>query len=117
MDFQKLFKLLLELHKTLLDLEKGEYEKNNGPISNLNNYFQLVVSHDDFQWLRSLSVLIATLDEAIENPDQDKQLIVLDIKNILFNKSNLDFLTKLEFYIQKEASVSFLLTKIKRVLD
>jgi hypothetical protein len=117
MDFNKLFKLLLELHKILLDLEKSRYEKNNGPISNANNYFQLVVSHDDFQWLRSLSALIASLDEAIEDDEKNKEQIILEIKNLLFSKNDSDFLIKLESYREEESLVSFVLTQIKRILD
>ena len=63
---QNLIKLLLDLHKALLDLERENYEKKNGPISNNNEYFGIVINHEDFQWLRKLSEAIALIDEEAE---------------------------------------------------
>lgn len=57
---------LLSLHKALLDYQKTEYEAKNGLISNPNLYYQLVVSHESFSWLKALSALIVSIDELLE---------------------------------------------------
>lgn len=58
-------KAMLRLHKTLLDAAKIEYEAKNGRITNVNQYFQLVIDDPHFAWLRKLSSLIALIDEAV----------------------------------------------------
>jgi hypothetical protein len=58
---------LLRLHKALLDAEKNTYEITHGPISSNMEFFNLVLNHEWFQWLRPISALIAEVDEAIGN--------------------------------------------------
>lgn len=70
-DIQNLIKLLLNFHKELLELEKRAYEKKNGKIVTNGDYFNLVVSHPDFNWLRSLSEVIAIIDEEGEQKEID----------------------------------------------
>jgi hypothetical protein len=60
-----LSKAMLRLHKILLDASKIEYEAKNGPIANVNHYFQLVIDDPHFAWLRKISSLIALIDEAV----------------------------------------------------
>lgn len=116
-NLKKLFNLLLELHKNLLNLQKEQYEKERGQITNSNNYFQLVVSHDDFAWLRLLSTLIAQLDEMIEKPDQFKELVLIEIKKLLLNEEVTDFLVKLRFFAEKEVNIFITLNQIKNILE
>lgn len=70
-DIQNIIKLLLNLHKELLELEKHAYEKKNGAIASNGDYFNLVVSHPDFNWLRALSEVIALIDEEGEQKEID----------------------------------------------
>jgi hypothetical protein len=58
---------LLRLHKALLDAEKNSYEITHGPIASNMEFFNLVLNHEWFQWLRPISGLIAEVDEAIGN--------------------------------------------------
>lgn len=58
---------LLRLHKALLDAEKNTYEITHGPIASNMEFFNLVLNHEWFQWLRPMSGLIAEVDEAIGN--------------------------------------------------
>ena len=62
---KNLSKAMLRLHKVLLDAAKVEYERRNGAITNVNQYFQLVLDDAHFAWLRKLSSLIALIDEAV----------------------------------------------------
>lgn len=64
-NLKNLSKAMLRLHKVLLDAAKLEYEAKNGKITNVNQYFQLVIDDPHFAWLRKISSLIALIDEAV----------------------------------------------------
>ena len=57
---------LLDLHKALLDAQRIAYEKEHGRISTRGEFLGLVLEHPAFAWLRTLSALIARIDEWIE---------------------------------------------------
>ncbi|MBD1863231.1 MULTISPECIES: hypothetical protein [Trichocoleus] len=56
---------LLRLHKALLEFERVNYEQFFGRIQSKGEYFQLVVNHDWFSWLRPISQFIVQIDEAL----------------------------------------------------
>ena len=56
---------LLGLHRILLDLERHAYEARHGAVSP-GDLLRLLLSDAHFSWLRSLSTLIATMDELID---------------------------------------------------
>ncbi len=65
--------VLLRLHKTLLEFERVNYERERGKIDNSYAYLQLVMSDPWFAWLRQLSELIVEMDELLaakEAPDE-----------------------------------------------
>ena len=64
---------LLRLHKTLLDMERREYERANGHVST-GELFRLVIDHEQFAWLHNLSEFVVRLDETLagEEPVSDK---------------------------------------------
>jgi hypothetical protein len=64
---------LLRLHKTLLEMERREYERANGHVST-GELFRLVIDHEQFAWLHNLSEFVVRLDEALagEEPVNDK---------------------------------------------
>lgn len=56
---------LLRLHKLLLDAEGNDYEQIHGKVSK-GELLQLVISHDQFAWLRQLSQLIVRMDDLLD---------------------------------------------------
>lgn len=64
---------LLRLHKTLLEMERREYERTNGHVST-GELFRLVVDHTQFAWLHNLSEFVVRLDENLsaEEPVTEK---------------------------------------------
>ena len=64
---------LLRLHKTLLDMERREYERANGHVST-GELFRLVIDHEQFAWLHNLSEFVVRLDEtlAADEPVNEK---------------------------------------------
>jgi hypothetical protein len=55
---------LLRLHKTLLDMERRDYERANGHVST-GELFRLVIDHEQFAWLHNLSEFVVRLDETL----------------------------------------------------
>ncbi|PZO36563.1 MAG: hypothetical protein DCF17_17045 [Shackletoniella antarctica] len=62
---RELRSLLLKAHKILMDAEKDRYETSHGPIANKGDYLRLVLSHEQFSWLRPISQLIVQMDEVL----------------------------------------------------
>ena len=64
---------LLRLHKTLLDMERRDYERANGHVST-GELFRLVIDHAQFAWLHNLSEFVVRLDETLsaEEPVTEK---------------------------------------------
>jgi len=65
---------LLRLHKLLLDLERRDYERARGPISNSYEFLQLVLKDPWFDWLHRLSELIVQIDESLDTRETDTPL-------------------------------------------
>jgi len=63
---------LLNLHRTLIALERREYEKFHGRTSS-GDFLQVVAFDDCMKWLEPLSRLIVMLDEALD-PARDAGL-------------------------------------------
>lgn len=55
---------LLRLHKTLLDMERREYERMHGHVST-GELFRLVIDHEQFGWLHNISEFVVRLDESL----------------------------------------------------
>jgi hypothetical protein len=55
---------LLRLHKTLLDWERGTYERANGRLTS-NQLLDALLADPQFAWLRALSQMIVRIDEML----------------------------------------------------
>ncbi len=60
---RELNKLLMTVHKSLLDATRDEYIATRGAIDGPYALLQLVMADPFFAWLRSLSSLMVTLDD------------------------------------------------------
>jgi hypothetical protein len=60
---------LLHLHKTLLEMERADFERDFGRLTS-GELLQLVINHVQFAWLRQISALVVQMDEmfAAEEP-------------------------------------------------
>lgn len=56
---------LLDLHKTLLNIERKRYEQNVGPVVNEFEFFRLATSDPAFAWINPLTSLIVAIDEKV----------------------------------------------------
>lgn len=61
----ELRRLLLELHKTLIDWQRTDYERLNGRLQT-TQLLQAIFNDPAFAWLRTMSGLIVRIDESLE---------------------------------------------------
>ena len=78
---------LLNLHKALLDWERGAYERVHGRTSP-GELLKVIVSDPQFAWLRAVSELIVRIDEsleidALEGPEIDVPLLLAQARTIV----------------------------------
>ncbi|HUL32836.1 MAG TPA: hypothetical protein VL128_03055 [Candidatus Eisenbacteria bacterium] len=59
---------LLRLHKTLLDMERRDYEKNHGMVKT-GELFRLVVDDPQFAWLHNISEFVVRIDETLASEE------------------------------------------------
>ena len=74
---------LLRLHKTLLDLERRDFERARGRIGNSYEFLQLVLKDPWFDWLHRLSELIVQIDESLDTRDQEVPMTEQDAKALI----------------------------------
>lgn len=58
---------LLQLHKVLLDWERGAWERARGSRVSGNELLQVILNDPQFAWLRAISELVVHIDEAIDH--------------------------------------------------
>ena len=61
----ELRRLLLHLHKTLIDWQRRDYEHAHGRLQT-TQLLQAIFNDPSFAWLRPMSGLIVRIDEALE---------------------------------------------------
>ncbi|HEX6164037.1 MAG TPA: hypothetical protein VFZ31_11760 [Vicinamibacterales bacterium] len=65
----ELRRLLLQLHKTLIDWQRTEYELDHGRLQT-SQLMNVMFNDPAFAWLRSMSGLIVRIDEALDPPSR-----------------------------------------------
>ena len=60
---------LLDLHKALVESERTSYEQTMGQVQSANHLLKLLTDDPWFAWLHPLSLLIVSIDEALEGSD------------------------------------------------
>ena len=67
----ELRRLLLNLHKTLIDWQRTDYERVRGRLQT-TQLLNVMFNDPEFAWLRSMSGLIVRIDEALDvKPKKD----------------------------------------------
>lgn len=114
--------VLLRLHKALLDSERLVYEQVYGPIQSKGEFFQLVVEHEWFSWLRSISQFIVQIDEMLSSkdavPSEDAE-VLLDKARSLFRPSNQGTDLEQRYYhaIQRDPNIALMHAELSELLD
>jgi len=69
---------LLRLHRVLLDRERRAYEDRHGAVPS-RELLHLALHDEQFAWLRSLSAMIAHIDEVV---DADEPIVLEGVQNV-----------------------------------
>jgi hypothetical protein len=65
---------MIRLHKVLLDRQHEAYERDYGPVMPAP-LLQLVLTSEQFAWLRPLSDLMARIDEAVDDSETSRTTV------------------------------------------
>jgi hypothetical protein len=65
---------MIRLHKVLLDRQHEAYERDYGPVMPAR-LLQLVLTSEQFAWLRPLSDLMARIDEAVDDSETSRTTV------------------------------------------
>src|SRR5690242_21380215 len=100
---------LLRLHKTLLNMERREYERENGHVTT-GELFRLVVDHAQFAWLHNISEFVVRIDESLAakepvTPDDTSVAFSLARKMFVPTESGDSFQKKYFDAIQNDPTV------------
>jgi hypothetical protein len=71
---------LLDLHKTLVDAEREDYERTRGRMSD-GDFLKALIDDPAFAWLGALTALIVRLEE-LESADLPKEYVA-EIRRLL----------------------------------
>lgn len=115
---------LLRLHKLLLELERRDYERARGRITNSYEFLQLVLKDPWFDWLHRLSELIVQIDESLdtrdaEHPmtDEDAKALTERAKTLLApSESGTQFQKNYFLALQQSPDVVLLHSEVMRLL-
>ena len=99
---------LLRLHKTLLEMERIDYEKVFGGVT-AGELLQLVINHAQFSWLRMISALVVEIDEVLNDDEpatmDDFEQLIGQARLLLTSPENEEFRTKYQAALQREPAV------------
>src|SRR5262245_61312983 len=99
---------LLRLHKTLLEMERQDYEKTSGRVT-AGELLQLVINHTQFAWLRMISALVVEIDEVLYGEEpvtrSDFEDLISQARLLFTSPGNDEFKTKYQDALQREPSV------------
>jgi hypothetical protein len=114
--------LLLDLHKSLLDLEREYYEKEHGEIKTPGEYLQLVLGHPQFEWLRKLSGLIVEMDELLSlrsklGPDEAAATMATLRTLLVLDENGDDYQRRYYAAVQESPDVLIWHVKVTRLLE
>ena len=111
---------LLRLHGVLLDRERRAYEDRHGSIAS-RELLHLLLHDAQFSWLRSLSSMIAKIDEVVDAdeplPPESLQSAFREAHRLLKSGAGGDFQDKYHLALQDSPDVIMAHAAVSRVLS
>jgi hypothetical protein len=100
----ELRRLLLQLHKTLIDWQRAEYELDHGRLQT-TELLNVMFNDAEFAWLRSMSGLIVRIDEALEvkppKPEIETGPLVAGAKDLIAPESGTPYAQRYHAALQE----------------
>jgi len=116
---RELRRSFLHLHKTLLDMERADFERLSGRLTS-GELLQLVINHAHFAWLRQISALVVQMDEMLsaEEPATKSDVDnLLEQARLLFTSSTDEtFREKYQAALQREPAAVMAHAEIAKLL-
>jgi hypothetical protein len=87
----ELTKALRDLHRSLVEIVRHEYEKEWGPVNDAGQLLQLLTKHPQFNWLHQLSEFIVDVDELLDQEkvsEPEMRTIFTQAKNLITPSSS-----------------------------
>ena len=110
---------LLRLHKTLLEMERINFEKRFGRV-NSGELLQLVLNDARFAWLRTISALVVEIDEVLNGDEpatlNDFEDLISQARLLFTLPGNEEFKTKYEVALQREPAVVITHSAVMQIL-
>jgi len=110
---------LLRLHKTLLEMERINFEKRFGRV-NSGELLQLVLNDARFAWLRTISALVVEIDEVLNGDEpatlNDFEDLISQARLLFTSPGNEEFKTKYEAALQREPAVVIAHSAVMQIL-
>jgi hypothetical protein len=112
--------LLLKLHKSLVDYERATYETFNGPMT-AGAFLNVLLSDEDFEWLRRFSTLIVDIDEMFAQKDGFDQETVTSHLERLRSLTAMEgeddyFRAKYQIVLQNDLDAASLHAELKQLI-
>lgn len=114
--------ILLRFHKALLEAEKTSYEQANGQIRSKGEYFQLVVGHEWFSWLRPISQFVVQMDEVLmskqpQSPEKAYELMAAARTLLTTSETGTALKERYQVAIQHDPSIADMYIKISELVE
>ncbi len=110
---------MLRLHGILLDRERRAYEDRHGSVAS-RELLHLLLHDEHFSWLRSLSSMIAKIDEVVDAdeplPPESLQSAFREARRLLKSGTGGDFQDKYHLALQDSPDVIMAHAAVSRVL-
>jgi hypothetical protein len=111
---------LLTLHGLLLERERRAYEERHGSVAS-RELLHLLLHDEQFSWLRSLSSMIAKIDEVVDAdeplPPESMQRACREAHRLLKSGTAGDFQEKYHLALQESPDVIMAHAAVSRVLS
>jgi hypothetical protein len=111
---------LLRLHGVLLDRERRAYEERYGSVAS-RELLHLLLHDAQFSWLRSLSSMIAKIDEVVDAddplPPESLQSAFREARRLLKSGPGGDFQDKYYLALQDSPDVIMAHAAVSRILS
>lgn len=117
----ELTKALRDLHRSLVEIVRHEYEREWGPINDAGQLLQLLTRHPQFDWLHQLSEFIVDVDELLDQEtvsEPEMRTIFTQAKNLITPSSDTtEFSQRYVTLLQHDPALVMAHANVRRLLS
>ena len=116
---RQLSRLLLPLHRALIEAAKSEYAFAYGPVDQPTQLLRLLNEHSFFAWLRPLTTLIVDIDETARQDFQraDFEKILARVQEMFGGEGRSEFGSRYVPLLQQSVELAIAHAALKKFLE